>query len=1148
MGRFIGFLDRWSRWPKLSRIEKMSASAIVHLLAFLIWIVSFGVIIGCAFNEVKEVHSSFVIGEFFGRIYFMVQELYALTDFLPIWFAPRGPRRTNRVKVGKKKRRKRGVWFGRRKRRCARSFTKRSAARSLSKADEAYADWLRGWADRPPCKPEPFYKTLARQSFAHVFTASCAQNSRFLSLLCGFDEFRLIPQSDLKLLSSLSSYIATLYPLLDPGQGHPVDGCFHLQSVYFGNASDTPIVFDTGASTGVTPHREDFEEFHNSDGNLTGIAQKAQVKGWGFVRWKVRDDNGQVQEIRHRALYVPSAQVRLFSPQVHFQVEARGGNGSFMVHEHGCVFRFPFTKSKLTFYATNDRLPIARPTTCDDSTVDQAFAVAPSSIQVTLEENLNMTPAQRELKLIHDRLGHFNFQWIQRLTRVREGDKASVPIIPTRYEKTSSCEPPVCAACQYGKAKRRAIETEKQSKIPSRDGVLKAGILQPGQVVSSDQFTSSERGRREDTRGKEQENEKYGYGTIFVDTATSYMFVRNQITTTAAETLRAKHAFEQEARSYGVDIQGYRTDQGVYKSQEFIKDLELKGQSIEFSGVGAHHQNGIAENAIRTITESARTMLLHAMIHWPAETKIELWPFAVDYAVYLWNRLPKKDTGLAPIELFSGVTMNVDILQKMRVFGCPCYVLDAKVQDGKKLPRWQPKSRRGQFLGMSTRHASTIGLIRNLRTGAVSSQFHVVYDEKFTTIPLVQNPNTDEPEPENWEELLTFSRDKVDLDDEPPLLHEDWLTDQEKLKREEFLKRRAQSRSLVPPLRKEQAAEVETNEVEVNDPMLSPEGDDDIVDEDLEPRPPRRSGRNRHWNRKFYGPDYANKPVKGDRYYGPDDEVDANFVKSEFGLKEEEILLNEIKAEFGVLTPNDAFLSTLSFDEEPLAVGNYWAHVSMMQTQRDEDNLIEDMHPFAFAAKANNEDTPNYHQAMNGPDALGYEKAMDEEYYSLKALDPWDEVPRSEAIEKGANILPSTWAFKCKRYPDGTVKKYKARWCIRGDRQIEGVDFFETYAPVVSWSTVRLLLIMSIVLGLATRQVDYTLAFVQADLDVEVYCEMPKRYERPGYIFKLKKSVYGLRQSPLNFFKTLKKGLEDRGFRQSKNEPCLFLSEIRSCV
>jgi hypothetical protein len=65
MGRFIGFLDRWSRWPKLSRIEKMSVSAIVNTLVFLLWLVSFGVIIGCAFNEVMEVPSSFVMRSLF---------------------------------------------------------------------------------------------------------------------------------------------------------------------------------------------------------------------------------------------------------------------------------------------------------------------------------------------------------------------------------------------------------------------------------------------------------------------------------------------------------------------------------------------------------------------------------------------------------------------------------------------------------------------------------------------------------------------------------------------------------------------------------------------------------------------------------------------------------------------------------------------------------------------------------------------------------------------------------------------------------------------------------------------------------------------------------------------------------------------------
>jgi hypothetical protein len=71
-----------------------------------------------------------------------------------------------------------------------------------------------------------------------------------------------------------------------------------------------------------------------------------------------------------------------------------------------------------------------------------------------------------------------------------------------------------------------------------------------------------------------------------------------------------------------------------------------------------------------------------------------------------------------------------------------------------------------------------------------------------------------------------------------------------------------------------------------------------------------------------------------------------------------------------------------------------------------------------------------------------------------------------EVVKKTAemNVIRSTWAFKIKRYPDGLIKKFKARFCARGDMQIEGVDFFETYAPVVQWTTVRLMLVLEVLL------------------------------------------------------------------------------------
>jgi hypothetical protein len=105
---------------------------------------------------------------------------------------------------------------------------------------------------------------------------------------------------------------------------------------------------------------------------------------------------------------------------------------------------------------------------------------------------------------------------------------------------------------------------------------------------------------------------------------------------------------------------------------------------------------------------------------------------------------------------------------------------------------------------------------------------------------------------------------------------------------------------------------------------------------------------------------------------------------------------------------------------------------------------------------------------------------------------------------KNRSIVSSTWAFKIKRFPDGSMRKLKARFCARGFVQIEGIDFDETFAQR---TTVRFLLMMSILLE--TKQVDYVAAFVQADIDTTVFVEMPRGFAQPGKVLKLKKSLMG---------------------------------------
>jgi hypothetical protein len=86
-----------------------------------------------------------------------------------------------------------------------------------------------------------------------------------------------------------------------------------------------------------------------------------------------------------------------------------------------------------------------------------------------------------------------------------------------------------------------------------------------------------------------------------------------------------------------------------------------------------------------------------------------------------------------------------------------------------------------------------------------------------------------------------------------------------------------------------------------------------------------------------------------------------------------------------------------------------------------------------------------------------------------------------------------------------------SRWqSLKGDRQVKGVDFFATFAPVVNWTTVHLMLILSSILGLSTYQVDFMAAFIHAPIDEDMYVDMPRGFSESGKILKLKKSLYGL--------------------------------------
>ena len=140
-------------------------------------------------------------------------------------------------------------------------------------------------------------------------------------------------------------------------------------------------------------------------------------------------------------------------------------------------------------------------------------------------------------------------------------------------------------------------------------------------------------------------------------------------------------------------------------------------------------------------------------------------------------------------------------------------------------------------------------------------------------------------------------------------------------------------------------------------------------------------------------------------------------------------------------------------------------------------------------------------------------------------------------------ILNSIWSYRWKHQPNGSLLKHKCRIYADGSQQIYVIDFWDTYSPVVQWSSVCLMLILSSMLGLATRQVNFVQTFPQAPLEDDVYMQIPPgfaydppthqlkqtddpRFKDNQYCIKLKRNLYGCKQASRNWFLFLTKGLQ----------------------
>lgn len=171
--------------------------------------------------------------------------------------------------------------------------------------------------------------------------------------------------------------------------------------------------------------------------------------------------------------------------------------------------------------------------------------------------------------------------------------------------------------------------------------------------------------------------------------------------------------------------------------------------------------------------------------------------------------------------------------------------------------------------------------------------------------------------------------------------------------------------------------------------------------------------------------------------------------------------------------------------------------------------------------------------------------AMKTEIDSIHDNQVWELVE----LPEGRTPIGSRWVFKVKTNGDGSVERCKARLVAQGYSQKEGLDYDETFSPVVRPESVRSIIALASQLGLKLHRMDIATAFLNGGLQEEVFMKQPKGFAAKGQehlVCRLKKSLYGLKQSPRCWNQTLDARLKVMGFQQSTSDPCIYTSESKS--
>ena len=419
------------------------------------------------------------------------------------------------------------------------------------------------------------------------------------------------------------------------------------------------------------------------------------------------------------------------------------------------------------------------------------------------------------------------------------------------------------------------------------------------------------------------------------------------------------------------------------------------------------------------------------------------------------------------------------------------------MQQGKPHGKWKERARVGVYLGQSPHHNKNVALVLDRNTGYVSPQFHVRFDNQFDSV-------TDDKYDSEWKlktGLISISEKELERRDKMP--------------------------TIIPGINR-QSVNPEDNiqEGEVNERIHEYRKETKSI--------LKNKQRSEYRDMKMLGESTKRKSAHASRMEEPADKrvrIEDRNYESIDGLRRSARLNPKLQEGLKLIS-----LQTKMMEWNDDVPGEIFHKESLIV---NEPNIV--------AMKATSDpDTMYMHQAMREDDRANFIEAMHKEVKDQYQNGNF-EIVHKKNVPKDATILPTVWQMRRKRdIKTRQVKKYKARLNIDGSRMRKGVHYDETYAPVASWNSIRVLLTLVAALGWHTQQIDYVLAFPQAPVEKELFMYIPKGFEltdgNPSdYVLKLKRNIYGQKQAGRVWNKYLERKLiEEVGFKKSKVDECVF--------